>query len=224
MKNFITFLVSSVILTVLVYLYFYATNGDNAIQEMEAYKDWIAVAVILLSIAVAYVAARIRRRREDELDFGQRPNSVSRVVRQSAYNDNAVQSDETNSDIYSDQDGDVSTGPQSNDDDFYAGFYDHTAFVHYVVGDDEPYEDFVHVGVEDDEFDELSEAEYNGRYLDMDFIAENFSGLHDRIIDAIRQQVMEEYYSYFYSEANNYLNPREYPLDSSVDYDVLNLE
>lgn len=226
MKNVITFIISSVILTLLVYLYFYATVGDDAMQSMEPYKDWIAVSVILLSVAIAFVAAKIRRRREDELDFGDKP--ASRVT-QSRVSQSTCQDNDHDYDSDTDYDHDVeesrvtqSRVARSEED--VDGYYNHTAFVRYEVGDDEPYEDFVHVGVEDDEFDELSEAENNGRYLDMDFITENFSELHDRIIDTIRQQVMEKYCDYFYSEANNYLNPREYPLDSSVDYDVLNLE
>lgn len=219
MKNFITFLVSSVILTVLVYLYFYATNGDNAIQEMEAYKDWIAVAVILLSIAVAYVAARIRRRREDELDFGYRPASR---VQQPTYHDNDKDNDHDNCQDVEEPHVQQSRVPLSEEDG--DGFYNHVAFVHYEVGDVDPYEDFINVGVEDDEFEELSEAQNDGRYLDMDYIAENYSSLHDRIIVAIRENVMDDYYSFFYSDANNYLNPMEYPFDSRVDYDVLNLE
>jgi len=221
MKNVITFIISSVILTLLVYLYFYATVGDDAMQSMEPYKDWIAVSVILLSVAIAFVAAKIRRRREDELDFGKPASRVTQSrVSQSTYQDNDHDND---SDTDFDHDVEESRVAQSEED--VDGYYNHTAFVRYEVGDDdEPYEDFVYVGVEDDEFDELSEAEYNGRYLDMDFIAENFSELHDRIIVAIRQRVMEKYCDYFYSEANNYLNPREYPLDSSVDYDVLNLD
>lgn len=238
MKNVITFLVSSVILTVLVYLYFYATNGDNAMQEMEAYKDWIAVAVILLSIAVAFVAAKIRRRREDELDFGYRP--ASRVqqprVSQSTYHDNDQDNDQdndcdtdtdTDTDNDNDQDVEVSRVTQSRVsqlEDDTDGFYDHTAFVQFEVGDDEPYEDFVNVGVEDDEFEELSEAQYNGLYLDMDYVAENHSSLHDRIIVAIRQRVMDDYYNLINSDHKNFFYPDEYPLDSLINYVVLDLE
>lgn len=223
MKNVITFIISSVILTLLVYLYFYATVGDDAMQEMETYKDWIAVSVILLSIAVAFVADRIRKRREDELDFGKPASRVTQSrVSQSTYQDNDHDNDH-DSDTDYDHDVEESRVAQSEED--VDGYYNHTAFVRYEVGDDdEPYEDFVYVGVEDDEFDELSEAEYNGRYLDMDFIAENFSELHDRIIVAIRQRVMDEYYNLINSDHKNLFYPSEYPLNSRIDYDVLDLE
>ena len=94
----------------------------------------------------------------------------------------------------------------------------------FEVGDDEPYEDFVNVGVEDDEFEQLSEAQYNGCYLDMDYVAENHSSLHDRIIVAIRQRVMDDYYNLINSDHKNFFYPDEYPLDSLINYVVLDLE
>ena len=225
MKNLITFLVSSVILTLVVYLFFYATEGDYAMSEMETYKDWIAVSVILLSIAIAFVADKIRRRREDELDFGYVSKPKPRQERvQPEYTDF-----QSNEDEDTDVDEQIFVSQSSNDggydeedEDEDDGFYNHSVHIRYFIDSDESFEDYVKVGVEDEEFDKLSEDEYLGIDLDTEYIADNYTQLHDRIIMAIQNQIKQAHFELFhgYSPING---EGYYTIGGEIDYEVLYL-
>ena len=222
MKNLITFLVSSVILTLVVYLFFYATEGDDAMLMMESYKDWIAVSVILLSIAVAFVAAKIRRRREDELDFGyiSKPKPRYKSVQPDYTGFQNNEEDEPDEQIFVSQSANDDSDEENYDE--YDGFYNHSVHIRYFIDSDDSFEDYVKVGVEDEEFDKLSEDEFLGIDLDTEYIADNYTQLHDRIIMAIQNQIKQAHFELFhgYSPING---EGYYTIGGEIDYEVLYL-